>query len=1470
MNKTSTSLLRSKFTIAFSWVFLCLLSFSATSVSAQVGSAACNTFTPLTDPTFSSLSVTSSQGGIFGNTDEFSNKGNLIDNDAAFNTAATYGFIIGGSAWIEVKDLNATGANVYPAGSFAGFVVNNGITALGSITITTYLGNTQVDNQVISSSLLTVFGGKTKVGIYSSGSFDRVRLTFSGAVIGSISVYAPVVQRFCAGPALACNTPTTVNTPTYPVFVNPANTGLSGLNVASIDNQDNAVSPSTTDFASINLLLSAGSASFAIKDQLTDYPVGTFAGFDIASPSLLNISALGGLTVSTYLNGAPTGQSVTGGSLISAGSSLLGGSGRRTIGFITTTAFDEIKLTVSGVNALGVTNIYGAIFERFCDGPSFACSDPTLPNNTITPLINPTFPVYVDGANTQIDAVACAACSINNSENVIDNNTTNFATVVLTVGLATNASFAVANALQTYPVNSFAGFDIEQNTLVSAGVLSTATITLLNNGTPVQTSTGNALVIGATTDLLTGRSRQIVGVVGTVPYDEVKITFSQLVGANLGTINIYNAVFEKTCSATIACNTAYNLSNPTFPVVIDAARTGVSGVVAAATTVRDPWNVVSTSTTDFARITNTASVATVASIAVLNPIDTYPTGTFAGFTVRKVSGLLSVDLFSRLTVNTYNNGTLVESRSAGSLIDLSIGLFGASTDFFNVGFVTTQPFDEIQLSVAPLVGLGVLGGNLDVFGAFIDTRTSSGGGLVCALNTNPDFAVTNKNVTFSGSVKTNDIVPAGTTYGPAPGPLSQPAGSSPTLTVNTDGTYTFVSATPGVYTYAVPVCASGQTTGCATQTLAITVLDPTINTNNPVANPDIISTAGAATSPAAVTVNIRANDGPGNPGGTLGTPTIVSGPTNGVASIVGGNLVYTPTAGFYGTDIVTYQVCETPGTNLCATTTVTITVRAPGSANTTIAADDYSSTYQGSTVSGNVKTNDSDPEGNTQTVTAQNTTIPGRGTLALAADGSYTFTPIAGATGPVDFTYTTCDNGTPQACANGTLHILINPFNPHPDFVVTNTTAPATGSVSTNDQVPAGTTYSQPGSPASQPAGSSPTLTLTSTGSYTFTSSTPGVYVYNVPVCPPGQTTSCPTQPLTITVLNPAATTNNPVANPDFVSTTGSPTSPTAVTVNIRANDGPGNPGGTLGTPTIPNQPANGTASIDGSGNLVYTPTAGFYGTDVVTYQVCETPGTNLCATTTVTITVRAPGSPATATVNDDYVSTTAGVPASGNVLSNDSGNGLTVSNAGTTTTASGTLVITSTGSYTFTPATGVTGPVALTYTACDNSSPNVCASATLHVLVIQAFPDLTPSQFFSSLQVNDGQTIDMLVSIRNVAATPTSGEVKFFVTNYVPSSGLSVALNTDPSVTIGGNTFTLNTGDFTVTSNNFAFTFTSVTGPSGVIADGGRKFVAFKITRATGATRGSVTSTVTIQDRTGGGETPVNNNVISNTILKP
>ena len=297
---------------------------------------------------------------------------------------------------------------------------------------------------------------------------------------------------------------------------------------------------------------------------------------------------------------------------------------------------------------------------------------------------------------------------------------------------------------------------------------------------------------------------------------------------------------------------------------------------------------------------------------------------------------------------------------------------------------------------------------------------------------NPDINVTYVNVPVPGNVSTNDKVPAGSTYGTTPTLVSKPSGSTATLTMNSNGSYTFVANTVGVYVYKVPVCSPGQTTNCPTSLLTITVLQKNVTNNPPVANTDIAITDQNTP----VTINSLANDRPGNTGGTLNTSiTIVSQPKHGTVTVntTTGATTYTPATGYVGMDTLTYRVCESPS-GLCATALQIITVQPSNAGNTTGAADDYATTPLNTAVSGNVSLNDIDPEGNAQVVTSQTTTISGKGTLVLNANGSYTFTPVTGFTGPVSFAYTTCDNGMPQACANATLYILVTPAPPTPNL----------------------------------------------------------------------------------------------------------------------------------------------------------------------------------------------------------------------------------------------------------------------------------------------------------------------------------------------------------------------------------------------------------------------------------------------------
>jgi hypothetical protein len=315
------------------------------------------------------------------------------------------------------------------------------------------------------------------------------------------------------------------------------------------------------------------------------------------------------------------------------------------------------------------------------------------------------------------------------------------------------------------------------------------------------------------------------------------------------------------------------------------------------------------------------------------------------------------------------------------------------------------------------------------------TFTESEGGCVSSAATgtltvvsciDPDINITYVNVPVPGDVSTNDNISGTVNYGPAPTPTIKPSGSNPVITMLPDGTYTFVSDIPGVYTYNIPVCISPIVVSCPTSLLTITVLEPANPLKTPIANTDF----GTTKKNTPITLNTLANDGCSfttgcslNPGSVL--ITIVPKRGNAVVG-AGGNITYTPNAGLLGKDTLTYLVCVTGEPLNCATALQIITVEDSLAVNSTVAADDFNTVPENTVATGNVKTNDSDPQGHIQTVTAQTTTKPG-GTLVLSTDGSYTFTPDTLFTGPISFPYVTCDNGTPSVCDTATLYILVVP-----------------------------------------------------------------------------------------------------------------------------------------------------------------------------------------------------------------------------------------------------------------------------------------------------------------------------------------------------------------------------------------------------------------------------------------------------------
>ncbi|MGZ8833248.1 MAG: Ig-like domain-containing protein, partial [Thermoanaerobaculia bacterium] len=181
---------------------------------------------------------------------------------------------------------------------------------------------------------------------------------------------------------------------------------------------------------------------------------------------------------------------------------------------------------------------------------------------------------------------------------------------------------------------------------------------------------------------------------------------------------------------------------------------------------------------------------------------------------------------------------------------------------------------------------------------------------------------------------------------------------------------------------------------------------------------------------------VLANDT--DPDGNPLTVILVGAPSNGAVTLnPNGSFTYTPNANYNGTDTFTYRANDGTVDSNIATVTITITpVNDPP-----IAIDDSYTTAQDTTLviaAPGVATNDSDPDGDSLTVTPA--TTPAHGSVAVNPDGSFTYTPTAGYSGTDSFTYSITDGQ--GGLATAIVQLTITPAGSvQPVLVATKTAA---------------------------------------------------------------------------------------------------------------------------------------------------------------------------------------------------------------------------------------------------------------------------------------------------------------------------------------------------------------------------------------------------------------------------------------------
>ena len=506
----------------------------------------------------------------------------------------------------------------------------------------------------------------------------------------------------------------------------------------------------------------------------------------------------------------------------------------------------------------------------------------------------------------------------------------------------------------------------------------------------------------------------------------------------------------------------------------------------------------------------------------------------------------------------------------------------------------------------------------------------------------------------------------------------------------------------------------------------------------PVVNNDVFTTQYGTALNGTVTPNDTVA-----PGSTF---TTLSQPGNGTLSFKpDGTYVYTPSPGFVGTETFVYRVTDPAGQAAIAVEVIRVMPPAIVAVN-----DTYTTAYN-TAVDGNAAANDSYAPGSTFLAI----TAPMHGTLAMNADGTYVYTPAAGFSGIDMFAYAVTDPTGQTRFATDTITVAPQPGPDAVDDSYTTAYATAvTGNAATGDTYGSGSTFSATAQPGHG------ILVFNADGTFTYTpfAGFAGTDSFTYRVTDANGQTATATE--TIVVARPTLT----AINDAYSGVYGTPVAGNAAAADVFAA------GSAF---TVASNPANGSVTMNANGTYVYTPAAGFTGTDTFTYRVTDPTGQVAIATETIVIT------PAALIAVDDQFTSAFNTPVNGNAALGDTyvpGSKFAVA----TPPAVGTVTMNTDGTFHYVPPASFAGTVTFTYRVTDPTGQVQTATETIVVSKPQlvASDDAYVTPYNSPLSGN-AATGDTYTpgSVFAAATSPAHGSVSMQpdgTFSYIPQAGYS------------------------------------------------------------------------------------------------